>query len=151
MFQSLVTRCVSAVVLCGTVLSTVVVEEAAALNTTAFAGNYLTFVNELNGVTYTDSADAVTATLKVSKTGKISGRWTTSTDGSDATGSVTVKGTISKVTKGKVKSTAKFTFTLSDGAKGSGTLSAFQGGSAAATGSLSKARRKVSFVGSRSL
>jgi hypothetical protein len=151
MFQSLVTKCVYAVVLCGGLLSTVLVEEAAALNATAFAGNYLTIVPELSGITYAGSADGLTATVKVAKSGKISGRWTTSTDGITETGSVTVKGTISKITKGKIKSTAKFTFTLSDGAKGSGTLSSFQGGAAAITGSLSKAGQKVSFAGSRSL
>lgn len=149
MLHSIVRKIACLVALCGVITSTVAVQEASALNAKTFVGKYSPLVPPLNGIFYRGDADGVTAVIKVAANGKLSGTWTTSTDGLTDTGSVKLTGSISKITKGKMSSKATFSFTLSDGAKGKGTLEAFFGGSAGITGSVSKAGAKVSIAGIR--
>lgn len=130
-------------------MSTFTAQEAAAINAKDFAGNYSTAVPQLAGTFYRGGADGYTAVIKVASSGKLTGTWTTSADGLTDTGSVKLTGTISKITKGKASQKAKFSFTLSDGAKGTGTLEAYVGGAGGITGTLSKSGAKVSFAGAR--
>lgn len=149
MSLSLARKSLRLLALCGILLSFVTAQEAAALNAKDFVGTYNVTVVQLGGVFYRGGADGYTAPLKVAKNGKLSGTWATSTDGLTDTGSVKLTGTISKITKGKSSSKAKFTFTLSDGAKATGTLEVYQGGSGGITGVLSKAGAKVNMAGAR--
>ena len=122
MLHSIVRKIVCLVALCGVITSTVAVQEASALNAKTFVGTHSPLVPQLNGIFYRGGADGYAAVVKVAKTGKLSGTWTTSTDGLTDTGSVKLTGSISKITKGNISSKAKFSFPLSDGAKGTGTL-----------------------------
>lgn len=81
MFYSFAKRSVLGLALCGFLLSLFTVTEAAAINTKAFAGNYSVGVQPLGGIFYRGGADGFTAVVKVNNSGKLSGTWTTSTDG----------------------------------------------------------------------
>jgi hypothetical protein len=109
-----------------------------------FAGKYVVSVgtvgsNPATSVLYTSPSDNYNSSITVSKSGSLSGKWgrfyTTEElrgriqDNADEGGStnestydVTLKGKITKISSSKLYTTASFTFTLSDGAKGSGTI-----------------------------
>jgi hypothetical protein len=109
-----------------------------------FAGKYDVTVgsvgsNPSTSVIYTSPSDKLGTWITISKSGSISGKWgrmyTTqellrnieanaeSGSGSSATQyDVTLKGKITKISSTRFFTTASFTFTLSDGAKGSGTI-----------------------------
>lgn len=149
MFHSLARKSVYLFALCGALMATTTVQDAAALNAKDFAGTYNAIVPQLGGVFYRGGADGYTAVVTVTKAGKLSGTWATSSDGLTDTGSVKLTGSISKVTKAKGSSKASFSFKLSDGAKATGTLQAFTGGSGGIVGKLSKGGAKVSIAGSK--
>lgn len=91
------------------------VHSAHALDAKNFKGTYSVSLSPLAGTTYRGGADMLTlAKVTVSKAGKISGTWTVVVGGTP-TGTVTVAGKISKITKKTSGQKAAFSFTLTDG------------------------------------
>jgi hypothetical protein len=110
------------------------VNSAHALDAKSFKGNYAVTMQELAGTLYRADAGLVNPPrVAISKTGKITGTWTTFVNFA-ATGTVKVTGSISKISKTRFGQKGTFSFKLSNGVSVKGSLVYTQSSSATFTG-----------------